>query len=260
MIRVVIAAAACLAMATPASGFVAHPSAGLALRSAPFSSAQSSRRVLAGPKMQIEELAGATQDAVQAFHAMGGVEGVTLLAKSGWPEPIVGGVTAYMNLFAPIFKSLNLPGWVLHWFHAINMGLVLGTMGLYGAFLGWKTRLEPATAQSLAPGPSFANLGKTTAELHATLMSVMAVIFFLGANGGLVLTLVQDKPIMESAHFTTAMGGFLLLAMQAALTTRFAGETGNTARTTHAFLGSATMGVFFYHAYLGLQLGLEYSK
>ena len=45
-------------------------------------------------------------------------------------------------------------------------------------------------------------------------MTVMGVIFFLGANGGLVLSLVQNKPITESVHFTTAMIGFAMLALQ----------------------------------------------
>jgi hypothetical protein len=50
--------------------------------------------------------------------------------------------------------------------------------------------------------------------MHSTLMTAMGVIFFLGANGGLVLSLVQNKPITESVHFTTAMIGFAMLAVQ----------------------------------------------
>jgi len=63
----------------------------------------------------------------------------------------------------------------------------------------------------------------------------------LRAQGGMALSLVQGKPIMESAHFTSAMAGFALLATQAALTTTFKGASGQTGRTAHAFLGSATM-------------------
>lgn len=36
-------------------------------------------------------------------------------------------------------------------------------------------------------------VGKTNGDLHKTLMSVMGLIFFLGANGGLCLALVQGK-------------------------------------------------------------------
>jgi hypothetical protein len=38
-------------------------------------------------------------------------------------------------------------------------------------------------------------VGKTNADLHATLMGAMALIFFLGANGGLVLSLVQVRNV-----------------------------------------------------------------
>ena len=56
--------------------------------------------------------------------------------------------------------------------------------------------LRNKPAEKFEPAPTFilpagSNLGKTTSELHATLMSVMGLIFFLGANGGLVLSLVQ---------------------------------------------------------------------
>lgn len=59
--------------------------------------------------------------------------------------------------------------------------------------------------------------------MHSTLMTAMGVIFFLGANGGIVLALVQDKPITESVHFTTAMIGFAMLAAQGSITKLFSG-------------------------------------
>jgi hypothetical protein len=68
---------------------------------------------------------------------------------------------------------------------------------------------------------------------------------------------LQDKPIMQSAHFSSALVGFALLAVQAGLTTQFKGQGGAVARTGHAVLGSATMGVFAFHAYQGLLLGLS---
>lgn len=139
----------------------------------------------------------------------------------------------------------------------LNMGTVLFAMGGYGTYLGWNIRGNPEAKLDLAPGP---NLGKSSSEMHSTLMAAMGVIFFLGANGGLVLSLVQDKPITESAHFTTAMAGFALLAVQGSITKLFNGEQDQLARTAHAIWGSATMGIFLYHAYLGLQLGLSLSS
>lgn len=79
-------------------------------------------------------------------------------------------------------------------------------------------------------------------------MTAMGFIFFLGANGGLVLSLVQDKPITESVHFTTAMIGFAMLAIQGSLTKLFEGQNAQAARTVHALFGTATMLVFLFHA------------
>merc|ERR1711966_302414 len=192
----------------------------------------------AAPKMQLELAEQAS----------------TLLAA--YPEGLVNGMTSYFNLFVPIFKGLNLPPFLLHWFHALNMGTVLVAMGGYGTALGWSMRNKPA--EKFEPAPTFilpagSNLGKTTSELHATLMSVMGLIFFLGANGGLVLSLVQDKPITESVRFT-------MLAIQGSLTKLFEGQNAQVARTAHAFFGTATMGLFLFHASQGLALGFALSK
>ena len=133
------------------------------------------------------------------------------------------------------------------------MGIVLFAMGGYGAYLGWSIRSSPGDKLKTAPLPaplagSMADLGKSTAEMHATLMTAMGFIFFLGANGGLVLSLVQDKPITESVHFTTAMIGFAMLAIQGSLTKLFKGQNAQAARTAHALFGTATMFVFLFHA------------
>lgn len=199
----------------------------------------------AAPKMQLEQVA----------------EHATLLAA--YPEGFVNGMTAYFNLYTPIFKSLNLPPFMLHWFHALNMATVLFAMGGYGTYIGWHIRNNPGEKMNLAPGvlgQEWTNLGKSSSEMHATLMTAMAVIFFLGANGGIVLSLVQDKPITESVHFTTAMIGFAMLAAQGSITKLFNGANDQAARTAHALFGTATMGLFLFHATQGLSLGLEYSK
>ena len=66
---------------------------------------------------------------------------------------------------------------------------------------------------------------------------------------------VQDKPITESVHFTTAMVGFTMLAIQGSLTKLFEGQNAQVARTAHAFFGTATMGLFLFHASQVLQMG-----
>ncbi len=75
----------------------------------------------------------------------------------------------------------------------LNMGVVLVSMGGFGTYLGWSIRADPKVSGklALADQATWFNLGKTTGELHSTLMGAMALIFFLGANGGLVLSLVQ---------------------------------------------------------------------
>ena len=97
---------------------------GLPLRGNSLSSASAKRPFTTrlAPKMQVEQLA----------------EHATLLAA--YPEGFVNGMTSYFNLYTPIFKSLNLPPFMLHWFHALNMGTVLFAMGGYGTFLGWYIR------------------------------------------------------------------------------------------------------------------------
>ena len=175
-----------------ADAFMAPAHSSLALRSHHSSNSLSSvrrpaRSVAAAPKMQLEQVA----------------EHATLLAA--YPEGFVNGMTAYFNLYTPIFKSLNLPPFMLHWFHALNMATVLFAMGGYGTYIGWHIRNNPGEKMNLAPGvlgQEWTNLGKSSSEMHATLMTAMAVIFFLGANGGIVLSLVQDKPITEVAHDT----------------------------------------------------------
>merc|ERR1712127_746033 len=122
-----------------ANAFMAPAHSGLALRSHRAASAvqpmRRSKAPQAGVSMQVEHLA----------------EQATLLAA--YPEGFINGMTSYFNLFTPIFKSLNLPPFMLHWFHALNMGTVLFAMGGYGTFLGWYMRSNPSEKMALAPGP-----------------------------------------------------------------------------------------------------------
>ena len=71
---------------------------------------------------------------------------------------------------------------------------------------------------------------------------------------------VQDKPITESVHFTTAMVGFTMLAIQGSLTKLFEGQNAQVARTAHAFFGTATMGLFLFHASQVLQMCLFFGR
>jgi hypothetical protein len=94
--RILLAAVVALASVSTSDAFTAP---GLALRgAAPRIGMSSAKRIPAktAPTMQVQELADAT-----------------LLAASIWPQPMVDGITAYMNIYVcanppPPFSSANL--------------------------------------------------------------------------------------------------------------------------------------------------------
>jgi len=160
-------------------------------------------------------------------------------------------VSAYVGIWTPFFVSAKesglAPEFLLHWGHAAAMGTVLLGMGGYGTFLGWQTRL--GNGNDVYP----LNLGFTNRDMHPILMGAALFFFFLGGQGGLVLLATAGKPILASAHSSTAVIGLGLMAAQAVL-----GKTmgsNQAGRTVHAFLGTGTMLLLLAHLYFGLNLG-----
>lgn len=146
---------------------------------------------------------------------------------------------------AEYFKTLQLPEALVHWGHPGNMAVVLFAMGGYGAaYLGWQIRTSSDDAV----------IAKAK-EAHPKLAAGMFFFFAAGAVGGMMSLLMQDKPIFESTHVWTGLAGLGLLGVQSLLPLAFA--SGGSARTAHAYLGSAIMLLFLVHAGLGLQLGLS---
>lgn len=129
------------------------------------------------------------------------------------------------------------------------MATVLIVMGGIGAFLGWQIRNGNGEEQYAF------TLGKTAREQHPLIMGLAFLFFLTGGQGGLVLTAVAGKEIMQSPHFYSAAAGMSLLALQATLPFFFSSKQG--LRTVHAYLGSATMLVLFVHMYNGINLGLS---
>jgi len=166
-------------------------------------------------------------------------------------DPIKDPLQAYADIWVPGFKWAQeqgiAPDFLIHWGHPAAMATVLLTMATYGTYLGWQTRLGNGGSSNIL------TLGDTFSELHPKLMGGAFFFFFLGGQGGLVLTAVQGKPILESTHATTAFLGLFLLTLQALLPTLFS-KTG-FARSAHAYLGTATMAVLFGHMAAGLNLG-----
>jgi len=145
---------------------------------------------------------------------------------------------------ADTFNTLGLPDWLVHWGHPGNMAIVLLAIGGYGSYLGWQLRNPDADQEVL----------ELAAEKHPQLMGLMFFFFAVGASGGLLAEIMGGKPILTSAHATTAFLGLALLGFQAMLPLLF--EDQPSLRTAHAYLGSGIMLVFLVHAGLGLQHGL----
>lgn len=166
-------------------------------------------------------------------------------------EAIEPAVSAYVGIWTPLFASAKesglAPEFLLHWGHGLAMGTVLLAMGGYGTFLGWQTRL--GNGDAVYP----LSLGQAARSLHPLLMGLALFLFVLGGQGGLVLLATAGKPILQSAHSSTAVLGLGLMAAQAALGVTM-GDS-ETKRTVHAFLGTGVMLLLLVHLSFGLGLG-----
>ncbi|KAK3271446.1 hypothetical protein CYMTET_20204 [Cymbomonas tetramitiformis] len=159
-------------------------------------------------------------------------------------------VLSYLNTVGvPVINALNPPEFVIHWFHALNMGVVLFAMGGYGTYLGWRIRAGYGDEDTFGTPDS-------AAELHWKLMAGMGFFFLLGGQGGLIFTLLEDRTLFASPHAITATAGLGVLAAQGVLGATM--KDSETLRTTHAYLGSTLMALFVAHAALGLKLGLSF--
>jgi hypothetical protein len=124
--------------------------------------------------------------------------------------------------------------------------VLLAMLGYGGVGLGWQIRN--------GAGGDAAALAKAR-DMHPKLAAGATFFFFLGASGGVLSLLMQGKPILESPHFISGMLGLSLLSLQAMLPLFF--SEGPSARTAHAYLGSAIFALLLVHGALGLKLGLS---
>ena len=146
------------------------------------------------------------------------------------------------------FSNLGTPEPIVHWGHPLMMAIVAFVMGGAAALAGWRGRTLAATNTEVAV--------KNKAD-HRKIAPLMYVFLVSGYTGGVLSLVMQGQPIMESPHFITGTVVIALLSINALIAaTGFIGNK-ETARTVHAYVGSAAMLILVAHAAFGLKLGLS---
>ncbi|MEL6578835.1 MAG: DUF4079 domain-containing protein [Cyanobacteria bacterium J06621_12] len=146
------------------------------------------------------------------------------------------------------FNSLGTPEPIVHWGHPLMMGIVVFVMGSAAALAGWRGRTLATTNMEVAV--------KNKAD-HRKIAPLMYVFLVSGYTGGVLSLVMQGQPILESPHFITGTVVITLLTINAVIAaTGFIGNK-ETARTVHAYVGSAALLIMVAHAVLGLNLGLS---
>ncbi|MEL6494885.1 MAG: DUF4079 domain-containing protein [Cyanobacteria bacterium J06623_7] len=146
------------------------------------------------------------------------------------------------------FSSLGTPEPIVHWGHPLMMAIVAFVMGGTAAWAGWRGRTLATTDTEVAI--------KNKAD-HRKIAPLMYVFLLSGYTGGVLSLVMQGQPIFESPHFITGTVVIALLSVNALIAaTGFIGNK-ETARTVHAYVGSAAMLILVAHAAFGLKLGLS---
>lgn len=152
-------------------------------------------------------------------------------------------VRALLQPLANFFTGLNLPQPIVQWGHPTMMGIVIFTMGVFTAWIGWRGRLsrDPKTA-------------KGARSFHKLIAPWLLTFITMGYAGGVLSLVMQNKPIFASEHFWTGTLAIGLLAANGLIAaTKFGGQA--RLRSVHAYLGSAAIILLFVHAFLGVRLG-----
>jgi hypothetical protein len=161
------------------------------------------------------------------------------------PETFINGLVSVLEPIADQFRRLNLPEVVVHWGHPLMMGIVVFVMGSFVGLAGWRGRT--------ATDPAIATEKRSA---HRKLAPWLFLFIAAGYTGGVLSLVMQQQPILESPHFWTGSAAVILLGVNGLISG--SGFLGNQSslRSTHAYVGSAVLGLLFIHAMLGLKLGL----
>ena len=119
--------------------------------------------------------------AVKVAGALAPVAGLALSQVTVANNEALGkAIDSYLHLTAgfvfDFWANDQVPEFVAHWLHPINMGVVLFAMGGYGSYLGWQIRAGNGGDETLT--------GDAAADLHPKLMAGMTFFFLLGGQGG----------------------------------------------------------------------------
>ena len=145
------------------------------------------------------------------------------------------------------FNGFGTPDIIVHWGHPFFMSIVIFAMGSFVAVTGWRSRLVEGDEAAIADNK---------AE-HRKVAPLMYVFLLSGYTGGVLSLVMQGQPILESSHFITGTVVISLLTVNALIAaTGFIGNK-ETARTVHAYVGSAALMIMVVHAAFGLKLGLS---
>ena len=153
----------------------------------------------------------------------------------------------YLEPIAAWFRSFGLPDPIVHWGHPLMMGIVIFVMGSAVGISGWKSRLTEDQDTAVE-----------NRSAHRKVAPWMLLFILMGSTGGVLSLVMQNQPILESPHFWTGGLAIALLGSNAVISlTKFGGNKASL-RTTHAYLGSAALGVLLLHTIFGLQLGISF--
>lgn len=157
--------------------------------------------------------------------------------------------TQLSQLLEPIaawFRTFNMPEPIIHWGHPVMMGIVVLVLGSYVAAMGWRGKLATDKEAQI----------KSRAD-HRKLAPLMTLFITLGYTGGVLSLVMQQQPILQSAHFWTGTAAVLLLWTNGLISLTGFGGNQLALRMTHAYIGTFVMLLLLVHGIFGLKLGLS---